>query len=486
MNEAIQVEDAVSSKTGGKRPLYAPRVPIYPKRVSGTFRRIKWIALVVLLGIYYLLPWVRWDRGAGVPDQAVLIDLPARRAYFFFIEIWPQEIYFLTGLLVLAAIGLFFATALAGRVWCGYACPQTVWTDLFMWVERLIEGDRNARIKLDRKPMSLNKAARKIAKHAIWLLIAFLTGGAWIMYFNDAPTVVREIFTLQASETVYFFVGLFTATTYLLAGWAREQVCTYMCPYARFQAAMFDEETLIVSYQAWRGEPRGPHKKGQTWEGRGHCVDCNQCVAVCPMGIDIRDGQQLECIGCALCIDACNGVMEKLGLPGGLITYDTEASQKARSEGKTPRYRLVRPRTIIYGLLLIIAAGALLWGVTFRPSLEINVLRDRSPLFVTLSDGSIRNGYTFKILNMTRRERDFTLDLSGIDSATMKVIGLAETPTRQVHFAVKPDTVASYRIYVRVPRAAVKQEQTPLSFVLTDRATGESAIYRTVFRGPPG
>ncbi len=484
MNEAIQVEDAVSSTAGGKRPLYAPRVPIYPKRVSGTFRRIKWIALVVFLGIYYLLPWIRWDRGAGVPDQAVLIDMPARRAYFFFIEIWPQEIYFLTGLLVLAAIGLFFATALAGRVWCGYACPQTVWTDLFMWVERVIEGDRNARIKLDRKPMSLNKAARKIAKHAIWLVIAFLTGGAWIMYFNDAPTVVREIFTLRASETVYFFVGLFTAGTYVLAGWAREQVCTYMCPYARFQAAMFDEETLIVTYQDWRGEPRGRHKKGQSWEGRGHCVDCNQCVAVCPMGIDIRDGQQLECIGCALCIDACNGVMEKLGLPGELITYDTEANQKARREGRETSYRLVRPRTIIYALLLVIAAGTLFWGMAFRPSLEINVLRDRSPLFVTLSDGSIRNGYTFKILNMTRRPRDFTLDLSGLDEATMKVIGIAEAQTRRVHFAVKSDTVASYRIYVRVPRAAVTGKQMPLNFVLTDRATGESAIYRTVFRGP--
>jgi polyferredoxin len=318
VNDTIPVEDAVSTTAGGKRPLYAPRIPIYPKRVAGTFRRLKWVALIVLLAIYYVTPWLRWDRGPGAPDQAVLVDLPNRRAYFFFIEIWPQEVYYLVGLLVLGAIGLFFATALAGRVWCGYACPQTVWTDLYMWVERLIEGDRNARIKLDRRPLSVDKAAKKTLKHGLWLLIAFVTGGAWIMYFNDAPTVVRDIFTLRASDTVYFFTGLFTATTYLLAGWAREQVCTYMCPYARFQGAMFDDDTLIVTYQAWRGEPRGKHKKGQSWAGRGHCVDCNQCVAVCPMGIDIRDGQQLECIGCALCIDACDAVMDKLDLPRGL------------------------------------------------------------------------------------------------------------------------------------------------------------------------
>jgi cytochrome c oxidase accessory protein FixG len=319
MSQTVQVEDALSREKQKAQPLYAGRVQVYPKRVSGLFRRLKWAALSVLLGIYYLVPWIRWDRGPNAPDQAVLIDLPSRRAYFFFIEIWPHEVYYFTGLLVLGAVGIFLATSLAGRVWCGYACPQTVWTDLYMWVERRVEGDRNTRIKLDKAPLSAHKALRKTLKHGIWLLIAVLTGGAWIMYFNDAPTVVPAVLTGQASMTVYFFVGLFTTTTYLLAGWAREQVCTFMCPWPRFQAAMFDEDTLIVTYQRWRGEPRSRHRKGLAGEGLGDCVDCNLCVAVCPTGIDIRDGQQLECLSCALCIDACNSVMEKVGLPRDLI-----------------------------------------------------------------------------------------------------------------------------------------------------------------------
>jgi len=487
MNEAtssIPIDDAVSTKAGGKRPLYAPRVAVYPKRVTGSLRRLKWVVLAALLGVYYIVPWLRWDRGPGAPDQAVLIDLPHRRAYFFFVEIWPQEVYYLTGILILAAIALFFATALAGRVWCGFACPQTVWTDLFMWVERLIEGDRNARIRLDRQPLSLAKAGKKVAKHAIWLVIGFLTGGAWIMYFNDAPTVVHQVLTLQASSTVTAFLGLFTATTYVMAGWAREQVCTYMCPYARFQAAMFDEDTLIVTYEGWRGEPRGRHRKGESWEGRGHCIDCKQCVAVCPMGIDIRDGTQMECIGCGLCIDACNGVMEKLALPKNLITFDTEAAQEARAAGKPPRYRLFRPRTIVYGLLMVIVAGAMLWGLAFRSSVGVNVLHDRSPLYVVLSDGSLRNGYTVKILNMTRRPRTFTLGVRGPAGARLSVIGVAEAAGATVALAVKPDSVGSYRVYVRAPRAAVTAASSPLAFVVTDEASGETDLYDTVFRGP--
>ncbi|MGE5145636.1 MAG: cytochrome c oxidase accessory protein CcoG, partial [Candidatus Eiseniibacteriota bacterium] len=297
MNEVVQVEDALSRRAQKESPLYANRVRVYPKRVWGQFRRIKWIALTVMLAIYYIAPWIRWDRGPGVPDQAILIDMANRRAYFFGIEIWPQEVYYLTGLLILAAIGLFLMTSLAGRVWCGYACPQTVWTDIFMFVERWIEGDRNARIKLDQGPTTAAKVLKKIAKHGTWLIIALLTGGAWILYFDDAPTMLGQLVTGEASTTSYFFIGLFTATTYLLAGWAREQVCTYMCPWPRIQGAMLDEDSLNVSYRAWRGEPRGKHKANAGWEGRGDCIDCRLCIAVCPTGIDIRDGQQLECIG---------------------------------------------------------------------------------------------------------------------------------------------------------------------------------------------
>ncbi|MEX2643417.1 MAG: cytochrome c oxidase accessory protein CcoG [Acetobacterales bacterium] len=310
----IPVEDAVSvNEQRRAKPLFAPRVRVYPKRVAGTFRRLKWAALTVLLAIYYLAPWLRWDRGPGAPDQAFLVDMPHRRAYFLWIEIWPQEVYYLAGLLIMGALGLFLATSLLGRVWCGYACPQTVWTDLFMWVERLIEGDRAARIRLDKGPWTVRKAAKKAAKHAAWIVISVLTGGAWVMYFNDAPTLARDLLALQFPTTVLYFVGLFTASTYLLGGIAREQVCTYMCPWPRFQSAMTDEDTAVVTYEAWRGEPRGPVRKEQGRDGRGDCVDCKQCIAVCPTGIDIRDGNQLECIGCGLCIDACNDIMARVG-----------------------------------------------------------------------------------------------------------------------------------------------------------------------------
>ena len=484
MNEVVQVEDALSTRAQKESPLYADRVRVYPKRVWGTFRRVKWIALSIMLAIYYITPWIRWDRGPGVPDQAVLIDMANRRAYFFGIEIWPQEVYYLTGLLILAAIGLFLMTSLAGRVWCGYACPQTVWTDIFMFVERWIEGDRNARIKLDRGPTTTGKILKKIAKHGTWLIIALLTGGAWILYFDDAPTMLTQLVTGQASTTSYFFIGLFTATTYLLAGWAREQVCTYMCPWPRIQAAMFDEDSLIVTYQKWRGEPRGRHHKGESWEGRGHCVDCNQCVAVCPTGIDIRDGNQLECIGCALCIDACAGVMEKVGLPPNLITYDTERNQELRARGKPPVYRLIRPRTLLYALLFVGVGLIMLFTLGTRSTLSINVLPDRAPLFVTLSDGSIRNGYTVKILNKSRELRTFTFAIAGLPQATMHVIGQPNHDVRETRLTSRSDQVATYKVYVRVPPRSMHHDSAHFRFVLTDERTGEKAVNETIFRGP--
>lgn len=485
MTDAVPVEDAVSIKEQARSPLYADRVRVYPKRVAGSFRRIKWMSLIVLLGIYYILPWVRWDRGPNAPDQAVLIDLANERAYFFFIEIWPQEVYYLTGLLILAAVGLFLMTSLAGRVWCGYTCPQTVWTDLFMLVERLIEGDRNARIKLDKAPVTARKAGKKVLKHVVWLIIAVLTGGAWIMYFQDARTVVRLFFTGEASAPVYAFVGLFAATTYLLAGWAREQVCTYMCPWPRFQAAMFDQDTLVVTYQTWRGEPRGKHIKQTNWEDRGDCVDCNQCVAVCPTGIDIRDGAQLECIGCALCIDACNGVMAKVGRPANLITYDTERNQENRAAGRPPTYRLLRPRTILYAGLLVAVGSVMLATLLTRGSQGLNVLHDRSPLFVTLSDGGIRNGYTVKALNKSHRRRTFVLTVNGLKGATLRVVGQQRgAPSDMLRLTAQPDGVAVFRVLVTAPRSAVRAARTPVTFVLTDNDASETVIRKSFFQGP--
>ena len=465
------------------KSLFKNREKVYPRSVAGKFRKLKWAAVVVLLGIYYLVPWIRWDRGPTAPDQAVLVDMTGPRLYFFFIEIWPQEIYYLTGLLIMAAVGLFLATSLAGRIWCGYACPQTVWTDLYMWVERKIEGDRSERIRLDKGPWTGSKAMKKIAKHSSWLVIAFLTGGAWAMYFTDAPTLVYNLFHFQLDSQSIFFISLLTFTTYLLGGWAREQVCTYMCPWPRFQSAMIDEDSLIVTYEGWRGEPRGAKRKDQSWEGRGDCIDCKACVHVCPTGIDIRDGLQMECIGCGLCVDACNDIMTKIGRPLNLVTFDTHNNQVARSCGEKTSVKLLRPRTVIYGLILVVLLGLMAAGLIFRPQLDISVLRDRAPLFVTLSDGDIRNGYTFKISNMTRYQKEYSLRLAGVPGATLSVIGQDERLDR-IELSAKPDTVATYRIYVRTPPAALKATSTPVTFTLTDKQTSETAGYDSVFIGP--
>jgi cytochrome c oxidase accessory protein FixG len=484
-SSTVATEDARSFKElKEESPLYADRINIYPKAISGLFRRIKWAVLIVLLGLYYIVPWIRWDRGPTAPDQAVLVDMPGRRLYFFFIEIWPQEIYYLTFLLMAAAFGLFLATAIGGRVWCGFTCPQTVWTDLFMWVERKIQGDRGARIRLDKQPWTSEKFLKKGTTHLAWLLIAALTGGAWIMYFNDAPTVVREIFTGQAGLAVYFFFGLFTFTTYLLAGWAREQVCTYMCPWPRIQAALLDQDSYVVTYEKWRGEPRGPHKKGTSWEGRGDCIACNQCVAVCPMGIDIRDGLQLECIGCGLCVDACNQVMERVDRPLNLITLDTERNQHLRIKGETPVSRLVRPRTMIYVAILAVLGVGVLLGLTSRDGLDLNVLPDRNPLFVKLADGSIRNGYTVKILNQVREAKTYALTVDGLDGVTLSVLGLEQEDRDAAMLDAKPDQVSTYRLFVTAPPAGVAEPVNDLHVVLTDQNGGESFTFETVFRGP--
>ena len=468
-------------------PLFGARQRVYPRSVSGQIRRIKWAVLIACLAFYYVAPWLRWSRGPGRPDQALLIDMPSRRAFFLFIEIWPQEIYYLAGLLILGGLALFFVTSLFGRMWCGFTCPQTVWTDLFMWTERLIEGDRGARMKRDRQPLSLGKAGIKTAKHSVWLVIAAATGGAWIMYFNDAPTVTRNIFTGQASTLVYFFFGLFTATTYLLAGWAREQVCTFMCPWPRIQAAMVDENTLTVTYRDWRGEPRGKFPKGSSWQGRGDCIDCHACVQVCPTGIDIRDGLQLECIGCGLCIDACDDIMQKVERPLRLIAFDTPAARDPALRGKKFRHHLIRPRTILYAVVFLIGCAFLLSVLVTRSTIEIAALRDRAPLFVMMSDGAVRNGYTLKIQNRDSELHRFIVQAAEIEHATLEIVepGVDPTPTRAeegIGVTVKGDSVGTFETFVRAPRQ--DKSDAHMKFILRDLDTGETADAETSFRGP--
>ena len=481
----VEVIDVTAVNKKENRELYKKRVKIHPKRASGLYRSIKSWMIVVLLGIYYVTPWIRWDRGPGAPDQAVLIDFTTQRFYFFFIEIWPQEVYYLAGLLIMAGIGLFFVTSLFGRAWCGYACPQTVWTDLFIAVERLVEGDRAARIRLDNAPMSVSKLYKRTLKIALWFIISVGTGGAWVFYFADAPTLAVDLLNFEASSVAYITIAVLTFTTFALGGLMREQVCIYMCPWPRIQAAMMDEESAIVTYRADRGEPRGPYRRGDSWEDRGDCVNCNQCVVVCPTGIDIRDGQQLECITCALCIDACDGVMAKVGRPSGLIAYASLAGEQRRSEGDASGIRLFRLRTFMYLLAWVGVGLVMLVSLINRSDLEINVLRDRNPLYTELSDGRIRNGYTFKILNKAGEQRTLILSVQGLPGARLKVVGsedVGESVTP--YFTVKPDRVHSFRLLVSAPAEALPGEATDVRFLLDDINATTSAYYDSIFRGP--
>ncbi|MCR9071959.1 MAG: cytochrome c oxidase accessory protein CcoG [Alphaproteobacteria bacterium] len=491
-----------------QQPLYAPRKKIHPKRAEGAFRRFKWLVMLVTLGIYYATPWIRWDRGEFAPDQAVLLDLYNRRFYFFWVEIWPQEFYYVAGLLLMAALGLFLVTSSVGRAWCGYTCPQTVWVDLFLVVERFIEGDRNKRIRLDKAAMNASKLAKRVSKHAIWLLIAVATGGAWIFYFADAPTLLSDVVSGTAPTVAYGTIAVLTFTTYSLGGLMREQVCTYMCPWPRIQAAMLDEHSLTVTYNAWRGEPRSRHQKREQTAGTaaGDCVDCNACVAVCPMGIDIRDGQQLECITCALCIDACDDIMQRLDRPKGLISYSTLASYDHNmrlaqlADGTidpgrvhTPEGRIapevqhttlrsiLRPRTIAYFTIWSLIGLAMVVMLATRERLELNVLHDRNPVSVTLSDGTVRNGYTVKILNMMPEKRTILLTIEDFPESAMLMPLEKDEPRQAIFLDVDPDSLRAQKIFVIADPGGLEGQQTPFRFRVRDSAGSERAEYDAIF-----
>ena len=469
-------------------PLYEARRKIYPQSVKGTYRNIKWAVLIVTLGIYYLLPFVRWDRGPTAPDQAVLIDFTTRRFYFFFIEIWPQEIYYVTGLLILAAVTLFLMNAVAGRIWCGYLCPQTVWTDVFSAIERFTEGDRREHLLRDGEPWSLNKVSRKIAKHFLWLMVAWWTGGAWVLYFSDAPTLVKDLATFQAPLVAYIWIGILTATTYLLAGYMREQVCLYMCPWPRIQAALTDEYALNVTYRHDRGEPRGSVKKSEQLRQKGlpagDCIDCLQCVNVCPTGVDIRGGANLGCIQCGLCIDACDSIMTKIGRPTRLIAYDTELNVQRRQCGEATSVHIVRARTIVYAAIIAVVSAIMIYALATRDVAGVSVIHDRNPMFVTLANGAVRNAYTIRILNKTVEQRVFRLAVSGVTVSSLEIIGEAEGAAGQHEVVVGPDQTREIRALVTVYQVLPADASIPLTFTITDTRSGVRAAASDQFRGP--
>jgi cytochrome c oxidase accessory protein FixG len=473
-------------------PLYAARKKIYPQKVSGTFRRIKWGLMAFCLGVYYLLPFVRWNRGLGAPDQAVLVDLPNSRFYFFLIELWPQEVYYFTGLLILAAITLFLMNSVGGRIWCGYLCPQTVWTDLFYAVERLIEGDRRERMRKDKDaaadPWKLERISELVLKHSIWLMIAWWTGGAWVLYFNDAPTLVKQLVTFQAPAIAYIWIAILTATTYIFAGFMREQVCVYMCPWPRIQAALTDEWALNVNYRYDRGEKRTSLKKANELRalGRqvGDCVDCYQCVAVCPTGIDIRNGPQLDCIQCGLCIDACDAVMNKIGRPTRLIAYDNDINIQRRMAGKAPIYRIVRPRTVTYVAMIAAVGAIMLYALLTRWLLDINVLHDRNPVAVKLSDGSIRNAYTIRFLNKRGFDRVIAIDVDGPVNATVTIVGADSVTQDRPMIILGRDQTTELRVLVTAPAEGNAGKTIPVKFRVTDIGLGEATSATDNFVAP--
>jgi cytochrome c oxidase accessory protein FixG len=457
--------------TGPKQALYAKRAAVYPKAVDGFFRRFKWGIMAVTLAIYYITPWLRWDRGPYAPNQAVLVDLANRRFYMFQIEIWPHEFYYVAGLLIMAGIGLFLVTSAVGRAWCGYACPQTVWTDLFQHVERFIDGDRNAQLRLAKAKWGPEKVARRLSKWAVWLFVAFWTGGAWIMYFADAPTLTRDFWSGNAAPVAYATVGVLTAITFIFGGFMREQVCIYMCPWPRIQTAMMDEKSLLVTYKDWRGEKRGSLKEAQANPGSfGDCIDCNQCVAVCPTGVDIRDGPTIGCITCALCIDACDKVMAQVGRPRGLIDYCTLDDAEAEKAGAEPQPHLkaiLRPRTLIYGTIWAGIGVAMLFMLGQRTRLDLAVQHDRNPVFVQLSDGSIRNNYTLKIRNMETRPRTVDISLSGLTGAQMWTAqGSRESAADTISVDVPADSVQKLRLFVAAPASGPQSQD----FTIVTRA----------------
>lgn len=473
------------SPTDTPPALYTAHEPVFPRRVKGNFRSFKWVIMAVTLGIYYLVPWIRWDRGPELPDQAVLVDLASRRFFFFMIEIWPNEFYFVAGLLIMAGLGLFLFTSALGRVWCGYACPQTVWTDLFILVERWIEGDRNARVRLFHQKWDLQKIRLRIFKWVIWLMIAVATGGAWVFYFTDAPTLAINLISGSAHPVAYITIAILTFTTFFFGGFAREQICIYACPWPRIQAAMMDEDTLVVAYRDWRGEPRGKlQKASEAGPVQGDCIDCMACVNVCPMGIDIRRGQQMECITCALCIDACDEVMDKIGKPRGLIDYmalKDEAAERAGSPPANVWKHIFRPRTILYTTLWASIGIAMVVALFMRSPFGFNVTPVRNPLYVTLADGTIRNTYEVRLHNKHPEDHPFQITVTADEPLVIAMEGQATSVV-----TVPADGTSTERIYVTAPPGskAARALRTDMRIWVVDLSKANDRVYEdTVFNG---
>jgi cytochrome c oxidase accessory protein FixG len=435
-------QDSAPEKPGAGESLYRKEPKIYARQVKGTFARLRVIAVWVLLGLYYVLPWLNING-----NQAVLFDLPARKFYILGLTFWPQDFVYLALLMITAGLSLFFFTALAGRLWCGFACPQTVWTETFMWIEQWVEGDRAKRMKLDKAPWTADKIIRKSAKQALWILFAAWTGFTFVGFFSPIRELGANIASLSLGPWETFWIVFYSFATYGNAGFLREQVCKYMCPYARFQSAMFDKDTLIISYDPERGEPRGGRRKkdNPAEKGLGDCINCTLCVQVCPTGIDIRNGLQYECIACAACIDVCDQVMDKMEYPRGLIRYTTEHTLKHKTK------HVIRPRIIIYGVLLIAILGGTIWSMTHRVPLRADLIRDRNALYRELPGNLVENVYTLKITNMDNAPHRYDMRVLNNDAVEIDM----DKP-----LSLQAEEVLGVSVRLRIPRSAGQGVQT--------------------------
>lgn len=461
---AVKAAEPVAQESSA---FYAAAQKIYPRETTGPFSQLRRVAVIVLLGLFYGVAWLQWDG-----HQALLFDLPARKFHIFSLTLWPQDFLYLTLLLIIAALSLFFFTALAGRLWCGYACPQTVWTELFVWIEQWTEGPRSRRMKLDRGPWTAEKLLRKGGKQILWLTLAAYTGFTFVGYFTPIRTLGVQVASLTIGPSAAFWVFLYSLATYGNAGFLREQVCKYMCPYARFQSAMFDKDTLIISYDQARGEPRGARRRGTMASavGRGDCIDCTLCVQVCPTGIDIRRGLQYDCIACGACVDACNDVMDKMGTARGLIRYTTENAMHGA------RTRVLRPRILVYATLLTVACAAIVFSLFSRTPLILDVIRDRNALYREVRGEQIENAYTLKVINLDDKPHTYRLAVSGMSGLhVVSPDGLIAAP---------PGSVSTFAARLEAPEELSEGvHHINLTLVATD-APGISVRENTRFIGP--
>jgi len=453
--------------------LYKSRKKIHPRSVTGRFATWRWVMVWLTQLVFYGLPWIPWnDR------PAVLLDLVNRKFYIFSLVLWPQDVFFLAIILIISAYSLFLFTAVAGRLWCGYACPQTVYTEIFLWIEKMVEGERPARIKLDQAPLDARKFRLRALKFTIWALFALWTGFTFVGYFTPIRELWHELWTWTLGPWETFWLFFYSAFTYLFAGHLREQVCLYMCPYARFQSVMFDPDTLIITYDNERGEPRGPRKKGVPTKsiGKGDCVDCGICVQVCPTGIDIRNGLQYECIGCAACVDACDEVMDKMGYPRGLIRYTTEHAMEQHWGRKEILRHLVRPRIIVYTVILLAIVSGLIWGIANKPDLRVDVIRDRGVLAREVEGGMVENVYRLQVMNVSERPHRYRLSVSGLEG--IQLVGESVV-------AVEPAKTASFTYAVRVPPDAAPKGSHTIYFDVKAEDDAKIAVHeKTTFLMP--